>query len=235
MGLAIGDEGRFCMRQYIGQKPQIHQHFHITVTFIRMYFAIMKTMEHKQKHAQAQPSSLSRGISGFFKGLKSGLIMMAVYAAVMTIGASIPLVVKSFSLFQGGLGTVLSKILPIASVGAAASALFAGLNGFLNDPNKQDQRQARGHEGRMRSAEITQAPQQALPIVLGQTINAEQAQHAHNHEHTQNSTAWRDRVGGGNRHDNIAAILNSETSDKGRAQAILEAREAQAGQENSRA
>lgn len=181
---------------------------------------------------QNQNSTFSRGMRGLFTGMRSGLIMMGIYALVMATVAFTgiaPALIAANPSFLGAL----TSMLPTAAIGVAVTSLFSAVTNVLNPP--QTTVQLQGRDGVMRTARITQAPGVAMPIVMGHSVAAERSHEVQAEQHpAHGQAAWADRVGHG-RKDRIAEIIaNGSMSDKDRA-AALQAERATASTETGRA
>lgn len=174
------------------------------------------------------PSIFSRTMNGLFSGLRTGLLMMGIFvlisAAVTSSGLLPALGLAAANTVAPSFTAAIMSVLPGAAIGVAATALFGAVNHALNTVRVIAPRygpgSAQGKEALLvRSAEITQAPTVAMPIIMG---------HAAEKEHTQEHAAapapgqasWAERVGHGHK-DRIAEIIaNGSMSDTDRAAAL---------------
>lgn len=172
-------------------------------------------------------STTARGLRGLFSGLRTGILMMGIFtlvsAAVLSSG-----VLVSAGLLAAGTAIptftgALMSVLPGAAIGVIATSLFGAVNAATSSAPARETVQIRGRDGVMRTAQITQGPAVAMPIITAAPAVA--AEHAPTHEHTpeqaQAQGSWTERVGHGHQ-TRIADILaNGSMSDKDRAAALL--------------
>lgn len=170
-------------------------------------------------------SAPARGLRGLFSGLRTGVLMMGIFALVSAAVLSSGVLVSA-GLLTGAIPTftgALLSVLPGAAIGVIATSLFGAVNAALSSGSNHEIVQIRGRDGVMRSAQITQAPSVAMPIIHGQAAGKEHQQEHAPAEHAQ--TSWAERVGHGHQSRIAEIIANGQMSDKDRAAALLAERE----------
>lgn len=172
------------------------------------------------------PSIFSRTMTGLFSGLRTGLLMMGIFvlisAAVTSSGLLPALGLAAANTVVPSFTAAIMSVLPGAGIGVLATALFGAVNHMANLPvhvvaPRYGAGSVQGAEAMVvRSAQITQAPTVAMPIIMG---HAAEKEHALAHEQAP-QTSWAERVGHGHK-DRIAEIIgNGAMGDKERAAAL---------------
>ncbi len=182
-------------------------------------------------------SASARGLRGLFSGLRTGVLMMGIFALVSAAVLSSGVLVSAGILAAGtavpSFTAAFMSVLPGAAIGVIATSLFGAVNAALSPATSHETMQMRGREGVMRTAHITQAPAVAMPIIHGQAHGKEQ-QHEHAPaEHAQPS--WAERVGHSHQNRIAEIVANGQMSDKDRAAALLAEREHASAQHSGRA
>ena len=173
---------------------------------------------------------MARGMRGLFSGLRTGLIMMGIYALVMAT-VSFTGIAPALIAANPSFLSALAGLLPTAAVGVTVTSLFSAVSSVLTAPRTETVT-LHGRDGTMRTARITQAPAVAMPVVMGHSVAPEHAHPAQAPSHQQ--TGWAERVGRGHK-DRISDIIaNGSMSDKDRA-AALQAERAAASTDIGRA
>lgn len=157
--------------------------------------------------------------------------MMGIYTAVMVgiyMTTGIPMID-----IPGGLGLVdaLSKVVPFAAIGVAVTSLYSAVSNIGFGSDDRTHSPIHGREGMMRSGRITQAPVVAMPIVMREQAAQQSTQASRDvpaHAEGAPTNNWANRADIPNRQNRIQEILaNGSLSDKGRAEALEQARNQQ--------
>ena len=135
---------------------------------------------------QNQHSTMARGMRGLFSGLRTGLIMMGIYALVMAT-VSFTGIAPALIAANPSFLSALAGLLPTAAVGVTVTSLFSAVSSVLTAPRTETVT-LHGRDGTMRTARITQAPAVAMPVVMGHSVAPEHAHEAQAPSHQQ--TGW---------------------------------------------